>query len=269
MNTAVVLIISHKPDLSGSESASLKQCMRILGNYSTVLICPEGMDVTTYKHVAPELHYDFINPTWLSSYRSFNRLKISPLLYQKYRTFEYILFYELDAWVFRNELEFWCKEGYDYIGSPWFEGFYLAKPNSEFLGVGNGGFSLRKTSSHLKALRSWKYITPLAVLLKEFISHPSPYTARKLMRNLTIENNIFHAANNYSENEDLFWGLVVAEKFPWFRVPDPVTASHFAMEFNAPVLFERNSHKLPFGCHKWEALHPDFWKQFIHIDDQT
>lgn len=263
MTKAVILIISHKPDPSHAEIASLRQCFNILGKYPIVLICPTDMNVNEYVKAAPDLTVDFIDPKWQANYAMFNRLKISPLLYKKFRKFEYILFYELDAWVFRDELEEWCSKGFDYIGSPWFEGFYTAPPEAKLLGVGNGGFSLRKVNSHLKALRSWHYIISFKELWNEFISHARPRTAKKLLRNLTIQNNVFYPFNSFAGNEDLFWGLIVAKRFPWFKTPDPVTASHFSMEFNAPYLFKQNSGRLPFGCHKWEELHPEFWKQFI------
>lgn len=263
MTSAVILIIAHKANPIRSEIASLKQCFKVLGNYPITLVCPTGMDVTAYKDAAPSLRIDYMDPRWFSSYAMFNRLKISPLLYRNYRKFEYILFYELDAWVFRDELEFWCSKGYDYIGSPWFEGFYKGKSDAKFLGVGNGGFSLRKTKSHLKALRSWHYIVSFKALWEQFVTHPRPRTLINFLKNITVQNNVFFLFNRFDGNEDLFWGLIVAKRFKWFKTPDPVTASHFSMEFNAPLLFDANAGKLPFGCHKWEALNPEFWKRFI------
>ena len=60
------------------------------------------MDVSAYRRIAPELIVDFIRPSLLSSYRAYNRLKILPFLYRRYADFEYVLTYELDAFVFRD-----------------------------------------------------------------------------------------------------------------------------------------------------------------------
>ena len=85
---------------------------------------------------------------------------------------EYILIYQLDAFVFKDELKEWCQKGYDYIGAPWIatientiwlKYFNIVarkfrsknKNNREqiFFKVGNGGFSLRRTSSHYSIVK--------------------------------------------------------------------------------------------------------------------
>ena len=80
----------------------------------------------------------------------FNKLKESNLLYKKYKKYKYILFYELDAFVFRDELDYWCKKGFDYIGAPW-NGTHCYY-DTPINGVGNGGFSLRNIKSAIKLL---------------------------------------------------------------------------------------------------------------------
>jgi hypothetical protein len=194
----------------------------------------------------------------------FNRLKIDRFLYQRYRNYDFILFYELDAWVFRDELQYWCEQNYDYIGAPWFEDYTKASSDSSCIGVGNGGFSLRKVKSHLRALNQFGYIEPPSTLWKKFNSQPSFKGFKSLILNLTIRNNIFHPLNTFSGNEDYFWGNIVAPRFKWFRVPPLEVAARFAMEANAPILYNHLNHQLPFGCHKWEKYDPEFWKQFIH-----
>jgi hypothetical protein len=266
MRKVVILIISHKPHLTAEETASLQQCFKVLGKYEIVLICPQGMDVSNYRKTAPALRYHFIDPKWLSSYRYFNRLKVSPILYKAYRDYDFILFYELDAWVFRDELNYWCEQNFDLIGAPWFSGFGKASEHSEFLGVGNGGFSLRKVESHLRVLRSLSYVKSPGKLWEEFRSKRSWLTFVKLMAGLTVRNNTFYLFNSWWGNEDVFWGKIASEKFEWFKVPDLTTASKFSMELNAPALYELNGNLLPFGCHKWPIRHADFWSKFIVVD---
>jgi len=230
-------------------------------------VCPQGLDVSRYMGAASGLTVDSIDPKWLSSYRMFNRAKIAPLLYSKYSSFQYILFYELDAWVFRDELEYWCDQQYDYIGAPWFDGYSAASPASQFKGVGNGGLSLRKVSSHLRALSTFGYVLEPRKLWAKFLNKLSFRSGVKFLLDLSIRNNTHYLFNDYKQNEDSFWGGIVASKFEWFRVPDMNTAARFSMEMNAPLLYSRNGNQLPFGCHKWEKYHADFWKQFIHLSE--
>src|SRR5260221_11227587 len=116
-----------------------------------------GLDVSAYRILVPDIKIAFIDPRWQSTYAMFNRLKTSPLLYNRYSQYEDILFYELDAWVFRDELEYWSKQGYDYIGAPWFDEFEKVIENSTFVGVGNGGFSFRKQNSSIRILMKVRF----------------------------------------------------------------------------------------------------------------
>jgi hypothetical protein len=258
----VILIIVHKPDLTDLEIRSLQQCFKVLGEFPIKLIAPEKLDITSYELAQPGIEVDFINPKWQSTYAMFNRLKIEPLLYKRYRRYDYILFYELDAWVFKNELIHWCSQGYDYIGAPWFEGWQHASEDAPFLGIGNGGFSLRNIKAHLRVLDTFSYVTPFNVMVRDFLDQPSIRTLARISKDLTIRNNTFHLFNNFAMNEDLFWGRIVASKFKWFKIPDLKTALRFSIEVN-PHLYIKSKDDLPFGCHSWSKFNQEFWNQFI------
>lgn len=260
----VIVIIAHKPVLSEFEMASLAQCYNVLGKYTIKLICPEGMDVSTYKKVNPKAEIEFIDPKWQSSYAMFNRLKIEPILYRKFRDYQFMLYYELDAWVFRDELEQWCKKDFDFIGAPWFEGWHNAKPDAPFVGVGNGGFSLRKIKTHLAALHRFHYIRKPAFLYSEFKKNPSFRGFFKLIGDLTIRNNTFYLFNDFDANEDYFWTHTVAPSFPEFKLPPMEEALKFSVETN-PSSFIHDESELPFGCHGWWKYDTEFWVKYIPV----
>jgi hypothetical protein len=67
------------------------------------------------------------------------------LIFEDYR---YVLVYETDAWVFKDELDFFCGKNLDWIGAPW--------PHQEDK-VGNSGFSLRKVSKMLELTGKHKF----------------------------------------------------------------------------------------------------------------
>jgi hypothetical protein len=274
-NKVVVLILVHKPRMTTSERCSLRQCVNVLGNYDIHIICPEGMNVDSYKHVSEIISFNYIDRFWQSSYKNFRRLKISPLLYRMFSMYEFVLFYELDAFVFRDELFFWCEADYDYIGAPWFEGFANCTDQSPFIGVGNGGFSLRKTSSALRVLSSFSYIRKPRELLwshydQNFFS-PVPTVLKrralrekiKLIKNLIIANNTYWILNDYAGPEDFFWGLFVPRSFSWFKVAPFEAARMFSVELNPALMYRLNKQKLPFGCHGWRKYDPVFWAPHI------
>lgn len=260
----MVLIFSHKSELSYYEKISLQQCQKVLGTYPIRLVCPRGIRVDCYRHVVPDLMIDYINPKWMSSYKMYNKLKMSPFLYKRYQHYEFMLTYELDAFVFRDELEDWCSKDYDYIGAPWFEGQHKATEESPFAGVGNSGFSLRRVDKCLRSLYSFSYIYAPKNILNHWLSVGRPIRgAMAWAKNSTIKNNTFSLFNNFLGQEDYFWGKHVNQNFDWFRIPPEREAWKFSFEVNPNVLFEKNDCQLPFGCHAWWKYDLDFWRPHI------
>lgn len=266
--TVVILIIAHKEQLDPYEIISMKQCFKILGHYPIKFICPEGMNVDQYLKVNPEASFDFIPPCWQSNYQNMTILKTMPFLYKRYSDYDYILFYELDAFVFKDELMEWCKKEYSYIGAPWLEGWNLAKPGAPFIGIGNGGFSLRKIQTHIKALYSFSYVEKPIKLwekVKETPNPRKPYALFDMIERLTVRNNTHIWFNDWIGNrgEDAFWGMVVSRNFDWFSIPEPLEALKFSFEVQPQYLYELNDENLPFGCHAWWKRGLDFWRPFI------
>jgi hypothetical protein len=137
------------------------------------------------------------------------------------------------------------------------------------MGVGNGGFSLRKVKSALKVLSSHRRIVPLKEIWKKqqqidynikgrlgsFIYIFKAFTFQK--------NNTHYLFNDFAFNEDLFWSRSASSIFSWYKVPSIKVAMRYAFEQNPSYLYQRNNHKLPFGCHAWEKYEPEFWEKHI------
>ena len=265
---AVILIIAHKPILNDAEIASLKQCYLILSNYSIKLVCPEGMDISVYKTVNEKADIVFIDPKWQATYKMFNELKKSNYLLKKFIDYQYLLFYELDAWVFKDELAYWCNKNYDYNGAVWFDGWENASCESKMIGIGNGGFSLRKVSTSLlilkrintiKIIRNFWYKSFFLRVIK-FNYFILPFSKLLKIKN-TIHLN--DALFNVGINEDYFWTQIGAKVFSDFKLAPLDDAFKFSFEVNASLLFKKNNNQLPFGCHAWQRYEPDFWKKSI------
>ncbi|WP_442510150.1 DUF5672 family protein [Novipirellula sp. SH528] len=265
MRKVVVVVFAHSANLNALEEISLRQCWNILGEHDIRLMCPRGMDTSEYLRIAPGIEVDAIDPAWLSDVRAYNRLKISRFLYDFYQDYEYLLTYELDAFVFHDELLHWCDEGWDYIGAPLFEGYDHAKPNANPLSGGNSGFSLRKISSARKVLRTLRLIRPFSDVYEKWREHHRfKYSHLVLLAEQGIWTNTFHSRfNGCIANEDLFWSVMTEDRFPWFSVADYEVASRFSFEVNPSRLYRENNEALPFGCHKWYAYESEFWQSKI------
>lgn len=233
------------------------------------MITPNNIDVYLIKKDFPNLKIHQVKSTYLSTYQNFNLFKINPYLYRFFNNFKYLLFYELDAFVFHDSLIKWCNEGYDYIGAPWFEGYNKANKNSNFLGVGNGGFSLRNTERCLEIANktySLYNIKKIYDILRLYYFVPFSKLIHKFnILNKTGEKEIIAILNAITKNEDYFWGFYAA-KVNNFNVAPFEVALRFSFETNPSLLYEMNDKRLPFGCHAWEKYEPEFWKQFIQAE---
>ncbi len=230
-----IVIPIYKEILTKNEQLSLRQCKKILSEYSIYFIYPKGMNLANYFTEISDAKALEFETSYFANVQGYSQLMLSPLFYKKFFIYKFILIYQLDAFVFRDDLLFWAKENYDYVGAPWLsappltKGKPLVNMSTWFINkVGNGGFSLRKVKSH--------YYNTLIFrpLLKYFI-----------------------------KNEDMFWGLFLYWLNPSFKRPNCIEALNFAFEMEPRKSFEITNHKLPFGVHAWEKHDPDFWKEWI------
>lgn len=258
-----VVIPVHRPDPSEYELISFRQCYAILGAHPIKLVAPEGMDMDVYKKaVSVEIDIQYIDPVWLSSVGQYNKLKVSRFFYQLFDNFEYLLTYELDAFVFEDALLYWCSQGYDYIGAPWFKDFGNANSDNEFMGVGNSGFSLRKIKTIQKVLKEF-YFKPVfnrKLTLGEKIKERLNYPYRKI-KNLGQEN--YTIQKYFKSSEDLFFSFDVPLMYTDFKIAPVEKAFQFSFEVSPEVVFELNNNKMPFGCHAWWRYNLAFW--YPHI----
>ena len=266
---AVVLIFAYKAELDWFEKVALRQCVRVLGRHPIRLVCPEGLNVEVYRAIAPDLAVDFIPAGWMSSVRAYNRLHTLPFLYERYADFEFMLIHQLDAFVFRDELAYWCGQGWDYIGAPWFEDCadpYRARP----IGVGNGGFSLRRISAHLEVMHTWRTMRPAKEVLTEWWTWSAllPNAPWRILGDLVWRNCFHYRLNAFDGHEDGFWNCA-GNRIEGFRVAPYEAARRFSFECNAQRLYAECGKRLPFGCHAWQVRHTDFWRPFIEAEGYT
>jgi hypothetical protein len=261
MPKAVVLVFAHTESPSSAEALSLKQCATILAKHPIKLVCPAGLDVSRYLEIAPNMVPDFISPHHLSGKDEYNYLKCLPWLYERYAHFDFMLTYELDSFVFEDQLEHWCNQGWDYIGAPWFEGYYECSLHSRMIGVGNSGFSLRNIQTVRKALRAFR-LSRLKELNKAWLERRQTLRGA-LAEALNFRNMLGKAFQELGcVHEDFFWCYTIPRIYPKFRIPSPISAIPFAFEANPRMLHFLNGYRLPFGAHKWSALDAMFWKRF-------
>lgn len=274
-NVAIV-VPTYKEILTPDEEISLRHLRHFLGDYDKYLFIPDDLAITIK-------HDDFIvkrlPKRYFLSKGDYSRLLLSKKFYEAFNSYEYILIYQLDSLVFSDQLLEWCEKGYDYIGAPWYKtetmkasGWVIDEDS-----VGNGGFSLRKVESHLKALAIYqshfniakRKLIPCLYLFKYYLSRIPKKILDLITRKqslLSVFKNAYIQKKNTDyqhPSEDSFWSFEAKKYYPDFKIPPTDVALSFSFEVAPRYCFEKNNRTLPFGCHAWAKYDRAFWEPHI------
>ncbi|TFF38821.1 DUF5672 family protein [Mucilaginibacter psychrotolerans] len=268
-----VIIPVHKSAISADEAISLAACKAHLSGYHCYLLYPEGMDTKAYTALHAGLLLHPVNPDWLSSIEKYNKMKVSTGFYQLFARYEYMLTYELDAFIFNDGFDAAKAFAFDYIGAPFFEGYWAARPGAKFMKGCNSGFSVRNIQACIKALQVVSGLRWQWLLYRLSLLHSS--RLRKKVNEWTngryevfVTGRFAFNFANFHLNEDLIWSEVIPKLVPSFAVADPMSALGFSFEYNLDESLQLNKGALPLGCHAW-AKHLDFWSKYINIKSLT
>lgn len=232
-NQVAIVIPVYQLELNSNEEMSLRQCIKVLGHYPIIFVGPDDFKAD-YIDNTPNASFIGFPASYFESTKSYNHLLINVAFYERFRAFEFILIYQLDAYVFRDELRDWCAKGFDYIGSPklrkkhWENNETINWPVVDPV-LFNGGFSLRKIQPIIRFLK-WYHLL----------------------------------YNQWPANEDTLFSVYHKRSFPlrfMLKLPTWKQALSFGFEKNPILAFQLNRQKLPFGCHAWEKYSPSFWKE--------
>ena len=236
-----VVIPTHKSKFSDCEKISLERCIKILGAHPIIFALPEGLKLADIPVSKKGIKCEYFDKKYFQSGGAYNIFLMSTEFYERFLNYEYILIHQLDSFVFKDELLYWCDQGFDYIGAPWFspscdDAFWhmmnilkltWLKRILQKLGysldkkVGNGGFSLRCTRKCIFAL--WPF--------------------RK------------DGVRFWKFGEDMFWTRFSKLYFPFLKIADWRSALKFSVETGPGKYQKIDESNPPFGCHAW--MRPD------------
>lgn len=260
---AVVLIPLYKQSMTALEEYSFKNTLSVLSKHDICVISSNRLSgyLSAFKRdQSLNFNMEFFSDHFFSGISGYNNLLLSLDFYRRFECYEYMLVVQTDALVFTDQLEVWCDRNYSYIGAPWLKGFTRPTLPFSLLGVGNGGFSLRKVHDFVLTLSSPEYTPP--VRGEVFLRFSEKFIFfRFLIHCLKFSCNYPFFRLNI--NEDIFWGVIVPGRCSFFSVPSPEDAVPFAFEVAPEYLFELNDYQLPFGCHAWERYDLEFWRDTL------
>lgn len=268
----VVPIISTSVD--GDELTSLQQCLRILNHRDIYYLCSEELDTSFYEKLNKEYGVTFHKTTFrkecFSSVGAYNQLCFSPDFYQSFSDYEYMLIYQLDAYIFDDKLDYWCNLEYDYIGAPWLCPWSNEVENLDHWEVGNGGFSLRRTEKFIDILNNKKKLfKPLKGYFRLCYENHQRLKRNPLLRLWYL----FRAACGYHNTLNYYINCNSQEDKAYaqcqynglLRIPTAYKALEFSFDMRPATCYKMNGEHLPMGCHMWfKYNNEEFWYPIIY-----
>lgn len=226
MSSKVAVVIPvYKETLNDFEKISLAQCRKILGKYPLIFVAPKSKKFSYFKSGDIVAYFP---QKFFEGLGGYNELMMSSNFCKTFFNYDYILIYQLDAFVFADKLEYFCALGYDYIGAHWIYAWTLKiNLNNTFCRprIGNGGFSLRNVKT------CYEMTTKFAADFK----------------------------NLHELNEDNFFACCRVKSNGAFKVA-PISVSYkFSAEFGIERCIKKNGGELPFGCHAWDKFDRNFY----------
>lgn len=259
----VVVIPMYKDALSAREQLSVDRAVQTLGRHAICFVGPQHLQNrldSLRRHYGGGVLSSTFADRYFAGIKGYNALMRSRSFYGAFSAYSHILIAQTDTLVLRDDLQHWCEQDYAYIGAPWFVGGSQPKQPLEFLGVGNGGFSLRRVADFLRVLEHPRRI-PNFIKARAGVADGQGSLVRRLKHEWLLAYNVEPLFP--TSNEDFFWGLLVPAACPFFRVPGLQAASRFAFEVEPRQLYALTGGQLPFGCHAWERYDRDFWLQVL------
>jgi len=255
MKTKPVAIVTtiYKKNLTSDEEISLRHLNHFLGKYDKYACVPDDQEFGLPCFISkkfPAKHF--------TSAKANADLLISREFYESFADYEYILLYELDSLVFSDQLGYWCKKGYDYIGAPWIKSQMVKRydfPDA----VGNGGFALRKVESFIKAIEMGQH--PLKAIWREVKSAFKNRRFDGLLQK--IRDLWLNTPKRTKLIEDRWFSFKAKNYYTEFKVAPVDEGLRFAFETGPRYCFERNNRQLPFGCHAWCRYDKVFWESYL------
>ncbi len=242
-NASVVVVIPiYKALLTASEQLSLRQCVHILAAYPVRIVKPESLNLEALLLQYPGIEVISFEDEYFLSLDGYNELMISLKFYEQFIAYDYLLIYQLDAFVFKDELAYWCSQKFDYIGSP---SLHWQKFDS---------FTAEAKDDYAKALSNTRFVLNGGLSLRR---------VKAFIRYLKIYNTFYPA---WKGNEDMLFSQEATRLIPmklFMKLPKWEQAIRFSFEKSPAATFELTGHELPFACHAWERYDPQFWSTYI------
>lgn len=259
-NICVVVPVHH--EMTDLENFSFQRILKIFSSRKIIVIGPPFLQEYIDSLCEPHENVSriFFDRVFQRGVRYYSRLFMSREFYKHFLEFDYIAISQIDVFIIKDDLDYWCSQGYDNVGAPIFEG-YTNPTNIIKTRGNNGGFSLRNPKSCYKVLSKLK-ITYSGIGSLWKMESDFAWKLFRIVRDGFFFNYRFKSFRPVI-NEDVYWSMIVPERFPWYKVCGPEKSKYFAYDANPRYLYEACNYTYPMAIHAWWRYDKDFMNEVI------
>ncbi|NIJ53354.1 DUF5672 family protein [Dyadobacter arcticus] len=208
-----VLIPILNPQINPTEEKMLHHCLATLYKYPLIFITFEGADLSIIKEHNEEIDVIYFPKKYFRSRDHLASLFLLEDFYERFNWCDFLLVHELNSWVIKDELYYWCKQGYDYIkAAPVFQSG--KQVNDDFLSRVTGLKEDEKRAFGQGYTDNGLYLCQIEHMTKTLKSKKKEaYQYRN--------NDLIHA-------DSVFWDIEANRFWPYLRKPTAIVRQHFA-----------------------------------------
>ena len=168
-NALVAIVVPiWKPTLTASEHMNVEVTFRSNPGVQRYFMAPIGMDLSYYRESFSGTGFYEIPDNHLQTVESYSAFMLTPGLYEHFSFVDFVAICQTDAFLVQDISSPLSAVDWDYVGAPWTTPMKLNRwsvtvptaltpllrkaPFKAQLHVGNGGLSIRRTSTFARAL---------------------------------------------------------------------------------------------------------------------
>ena len=264
MKKLVIIIPIYKTNLDKEEIISLHSLKKGSLDYDIKIIGGKNQrkshPIITQYLPSYDVSFEEFDAEYFISKQSYSRLLLSKEFYSRFEQFKYIMIFQLDSLWIGGDLNVLLKEEIHYLGAPWIK----ETVHTKRLLIGNGGFSLRRTSSFIRWLerdcilpsKKWKIYLNSSVLYAVFYFFLIVFYSIKQGR-ISKESIILEYGMLIGQAEDVIISRYMKQR--GLQNLGIEEALKFSFESDPEKCFELSNRVLPLGSHGWSKYNLNFW----------
>ncbi|MPR36783.1 DUF5672 family protein [Salmonirosea aquatica] len=203
--------------LTPLETYSLQTCQRHLGDFPITFLKSDSLTLSDeVRSICPTADSVSFDPRYLANRTGYTKLLLGENLYEQFSWSRYLLILELNTVVTKNELAYWCRQGYDLIQAfPTFDE------------------KVSPVRSMVRRFSPTAHLAPQSYERQTFersagISLRRVKSFQKLVRRKKRSMNRFLTDYPDPQNDSLFWEYFVNRWRPELITPNALARRHFA-----------------------------------------